>query len=52
MRISDGWNFTAIKLNKNLVESLLRCCGVGYYSRKGPSAGAYTMQNIRHIKRK
>ena len=52
MRISDGWNFTAIKLNKNLAESLLHYCGVGYSSRKGPSTGAYTMQNIRYIKRK
>jgi len=52
MKISDGWNYTAIKLNKNLVESLLRCCGVGYSSKKGLSTGAYTMQNIRYIKRK
>ncbi len=52
MIVTDGWNFTGIKLNKNIAESLFRYCGVEYRGSKGSSAGAYTMQNIQHIKRK
>ena len=52
MKISDGWNFTAIKLNTERTQSTESFYIPKLYGTNSYSVAAYVCINIDHIKRK